>query len=227
MTEFPENSAGPIVKSKDTFYNDRLYRSILEARWAVFFDTLGISFKYESTKFDTPLGWYLPDFYFPNLRLWGEIKPTSPSSIEASKIQTVANASGEIGCIFSSFPSFNKFMNEDCTGYSSEPTGSLINLYLPNDKNPIRLSINEIYHFFKHDDEVTAHFFNAIVAGQNKDFFSPVPVTKAMLQMFLKAVPEWRRDYNQQKNQDIPDPTETEASIAALLKEISEKLPPK
>jgi hypothetical protein len=35
------------LKAIDTEYDGHLYRSRLEARWAVFFDTLDIPFEYE------------------------------------------------------------------------------------------------------------------------------------------------------------------------------------
>ena len=35
------------IKAIDTFYNDHLFRSRLEARWAVFFDAMKLPFRYE------------------------------------------------------------------------------------------------------------------------------------------------------------------------------------
>jgi hypothetical protein len=45
-----------------------LFRSRLEARWAVFFDTLRIKYAYEPEGFALQGGNYLPDFYIPNQR---------------------------------------------------------------------------------------------------------------------------------------------------------------
>ncbi len=51
------------IRPIDTVYNYRNYRSRLEARWAVFFDTLGILYEYEYEGYMLPDGsWYLPDF---------------------------------------------------------------------------------------------------------------------------------------------------------------------
>jgi hypothetical protein len=51
------------IKAIQTKYNGYHFRSRLEARWAVFFDTLGIKYLYENEGYDLgELGWYLPDF---------------------------------------------------------------------------------------------------------------------------------------------------------------------
>ena len=51
------------VKPIQTMYNGYLFRSRLEARWAVFFDAAGIKYKYENEGYELPDGsYYLPDF---------------------------------------------------------------------------------------------------------------------------------------------------------------------
>ena len=51
------------IKPKETIYNGYRFRSRLEARWAVFFDSLGVKYEYEPEGFELPgLGGYLPDF---------------------------------------------------------------------------------------------------------------------------------------------------------------------
>lgn len=51
------------IKHIDTEYNGYLFRSRLEARWAVFFDACGIEYEYEPEGFDLGDGLhYLPDF---------------------------------------------------------------------------------------------------------------------------------------------------------------------
>lgn len=64
-----------MIKAIDTHYKDHLFRSRLEARWAVYFDTLGVKWDYESEGFELENGRYLPDFYFPKYDFYGEIKP--------------------------------------------------------------------------------------------------------------------------------------------------------
>ena len=66
------------IKAIETTYKGYRFRSRLEARWAVFFDTLGIPWKYENEGYqkeiDTDLGTktkrYLPDFFLPSR--WGK-----------------------------------------------------------------------------------------------------------------------------------------------------------
>jgi hypothetical protein len=63
------------IQNIPTKYNGVNFRSRLEARWAVFFDTLGIQYFYEYEGFQLPSGWYLPDFWLPEFKKWIEIKP--------------------------------------------------------------------------------------------------------------------------------------------------------
>lgn len=63
------------ITVKETFYNGIKFRSRLEARWAVFFDALGIRYEYEPEGYNLPNGiGYLPDFYLPDLKIWIEVK---------------------------------------------------------------------------------------------------------------------------------------------------------
>lgn len=62
------------MKAIETFHNDHWFRSRLEARWALFFDTLGIEYQYEPEGFDLDGVWYLPDFYIPSADIFIEIK---------------------------------------------------------------------------------------------------------------------------------------------------------
>ena len=52
-----------MIKAIETRYKGYNFRSRLEARWAVFFDALGIAWEYEPEGFELPDGTrYLPDF---------------------------------------------------------------------------------------------------------------------------------------------------------------------
>lgn len=67
-----------MIKAIRTQYKGYSFRSRLEARWAVFFDAIGIQYQYEPEGFDLgDLGWYLPDFYLPEVDAWIEIKPNN------------------------------------------------------------------------------------------------------------------------------------------------------
>jgi hypothetical protein len=72
-----------MVQPIETRYAGCLFRSRLEARWAVFYDCLGIDWRYEPEGFDClDLGWYLPDFWLPAFQFVIEIKPGYPSEEE-------------------------------------------------------------------------------------------------------------------------------------------------
>lgn len=79
------------MKAIETKYNGRLYRSRLEARWAVFFDTAGIRVEYEAEGYRLPGGvLYLPDFRVPSLNAFIEIKPGELNDTEARKCGLLA-----------------------------------------------------------------------------------------------------------------------------------------
>ena len=51
------------IEVKETIYKGFRFRSRLEARWAVFLDSLGVEYEYEPEGFNLPgVGAYLPDF---------------------------------------------------------------------------------------------------------------------------------------------------------------------
>jgi hypothetical protein len=68
-------------------YAGTLFRSHLEARWAIFFDRLDLKWEYEPQGFDLGGTLYLPDFavYAACGTLWCEVKPewdADPAGIE-------------------------------------------------------------------------------------------------------------------------------------------------
>lgn len=69
---------GGCVKAIRTRYSGILFRSRLEARWAVFFDALGIAWEFEAEGYELEDGTqYLPDFWLPKFSggVYVEIKP--------------------------------------------------------------------------------------------------------------------------------------------------------
>ncbi len=59
-----------------TRYRHVLFRSRLEARWAVFFDALNLKWHYEPEGFAlADKEWYLPDFWLPEVGWFCEVKP--------------------------------------------------------------------------------------------------------------------------------------------------------
>jgi len=77
-----------MIKAIETRYKGYLFRSRLEARWAVFFDTLGIKWEYEQEGFELSGGTrYLPDFYLPTFAggIYAEVKPEGDDFEKARK----------------------------------------------------------------------------------------------------------------------------------------------
>lgn len=107
------------IEAIQTRYAGCFFRSRLEARWAVFFDHLGIKWEYEpqgvlvsnrlylpefpgTVNQDGPMPtWaYLPDFWLPEQEVWVEVKG-SLTTPEARKLLTTAaylSSAGGDGC---------------------------------------------------------------------------------------------------------------------------------
>ena len=102
-----------MIKAIETVYNGYRFRSRLEARWAVFFDVLGIEYQYEPEGFDLgEEGWYLPDFWlslnddrYNHAGYWVEIKGAKPTLSEMAKILALAVGSGHTAWLIHGPPS--------------------------------------------------------------------------------------------------------------------------
>jgi hypothetical protein len=73
------------IKTIETNYNGFRFRSRLEARWAVFFDHLGIKYEYEPEGFKLKSGkQYLPDFRLKGKYgdIWFEVQGPEPTKQE-------------------------------------------------------------------------------------------------------------------------------------------------
>ncbi|WBP92179.1 PDDEXK family nuclease [Kitasatospora cathayae] len=64
------------IQPIETRYAGHHFRSRLEARWAVFFDAIGITWEYEPQGYTVGLDRrpYLPDFWLPDLHAFVEVK---------------------------------------------------------------------------------------------------------------------------------------------------------
>jgi len=87
------------IKVIQTHYAGHHFRSRLEARWAVFFDHLGIRWQYETEGFDLVgrLSFtsyrYLPDFWLPDHEIWVEVKGKFNDSDLLKTIDCIATLS--------------------------------------------------------------------------------------------------------------------------------------
>ena len=89
------------MKAIQTRYNGYLFRSRLEARWAVFFNTLGLKWEYEPEGFDLGDGvYYLPDFRVTSpqgLISWYEVKRKGhPPCEKMAKFKALHCAQAEV-----------------------------------------------------------------------------------------------------------------------------------
>src|ERR1700744_4926102 len=81
----------------ETRYNGILFRSRLEARWAVFFDHLNIKWEYEHEGFNLEGVYYLPDFWLPDfdLGIYVECKPVEFNLSERNKANLLVLNTGK------------------------------------------------------------------------------------------------------------------------------------
>lgn len=81
------------IRAITTRYKGFAFRSRLEARYAVYFDHLGIKWDYEPEGFELGNGLrYLPDFWLPDWGLWVEIKPGPPDAAGIEKATRLAES---------------------------------------------------------------------------------------------------------------------------------------
>ncbi len=102
------------TKSIPTKYSGHTFRSRLEARVAVFFDVLNLSWEYEPEGYDLPInGWYLPDFLLKKNEklkhdIWVECKGKEPTIEEDNKLNELACTTGILGGFFISSETFTR-----------------------------------------------------------------------------------------------------------------------
>jgi hypothetical protein len=88
-----------VKKAIQTEWKGYKFRSRLEARWAVYFEAVGLEWEYEPEGFVLKDGsWYLPDFYLPTIEAWVEIKPKNGSRadvFEKLKLMMESGVSGK------------------------------------------------------------------------------------------------------------------------------------
>lgn len=82
-----------MIKAIETTYGGILFRSRLEARWAVFMDAMNVRYVYEPEAYDLGDCCYLPDFWLPDLNTFLEIKPVVPTEAESRKAVRLAEDS--------------------------------------------------------------------------------------------------------------------------------------
>lgn len=105
-----------MLKAIQTPYKGYRFRSRLEARWAVFFDALGMRWEYEPEGFELPNGRYLPDFFVhmradhhavkqhPGAGYWVEVKGGQPTERELTVLRELCSEGAHHGHLVVGLP---------------------------------------------------------------------------------------------------------------------------
>lgn len=107
-----------MFKSLPTMYKNCHFRSRLEARWAVYFDEMGIDWQYEREGYDLNGIYYLPDFWLPQVKMWAEVKPFLFSDEEMVKIEMLIRHTGFPVLMLIDAPDYQSY---DAIGPSYDP----------------------------------------------------------------------------------------------------------
>jgi hypothetical protein len=96
------------IPARPTWFEGILYRSQIEARWALFFRLMDIPAEYEETYFDLGGIFYRPDFWLPKQNCWVEVKGPAPSAHEKEKARRLAtHTSRPVYVVFGPIPEPN------------------------------------------------------------------------------------------------------------------------
>lgn len=104
------------LKAIETVYRGYRFRSRLEARWAVFFDALGLKWEYEKEGYDLgPAGLYLPDFWLVDVKMWAEVKPSREGDDQV-KCVALACATGFACLLLDGPPTYKEYWAGEAEG---------------------------------------------------------------------------------------------------------------
>ena len=113
-----------MLRAIETRYRGYRFRSRLEARWAVFFDALGIKWEYEIEGFYLNSGKYLPDFKLPFVYdrqrkqgVWVEIKGAEPTREENARCEGLCHSTGTSVILLVGPPPIDPWHSDGDGGY--------------------------------------------------------------------------------------------------------------
>lgn len=117
------------IKPIPTRYAATIFKSRLEARWAVFFDGMGIKWRYEYEGYNVNGKYYLPDFYLPEVKgehyepvgVFCEVKPLVDAADE--RIFELAKLTGRKTVLLVGEPSENFESIPGLWGYEAARAG--------------------------------------------------------------------------------------------------------
>ena len=94
-----------------TSYQGYRFRSRLEARWAVYWDSLGLQWWYEPQGYDLGFGIrYLPDFWLPEVQSFAEVKPGDLDRESARKIKLLVEQTHYPCVLLSGPPAYQPYL---------------------------------------------------------------------------------------------------------------------
>lgn len=94
-----------MIKAIETRYKGYRFRSRLEARWAVFFDALGVPWEYEAEGYELGGGLrWLPDFVVGDARVPFEIKPKGNEGDAVKKVSRYVTKTGQAAFVLVGAP---------------------------------------------------------------------------------------------------------------------------
>lgn len=143
-----------MITAIETQYRGYRFRSRLEARWAVFFDAMGIKWVYEPEGFNIDGLYYLPDFLLPQISTYAEVKPHGLSDEEIRKVNALALESGSKVIMLVDVPNDSEIyvVADPCTVESAFGNQQGLEDALNDDDNYIILSKNRTRCLFYDDN---------------------------------------------------------------------------
>lgn len=154
-----------------------LFRSRLEARWAVCLDSLGIKFWYEPEGFKLSGGeLYLPDFFLPDINYYAEVKPTQLTTPEVMKCEDLAHDSRRPVLLLEGPPDFRLYhaVCPYAAGTDSIITQCLLDIdyhkrkYYRDEKRLFMLT--DVEHEFEDEKCFTPQYRNAVYVSRSQRF---------------------------------------------------------
>lgn len=159
----------------ETIYKGYRFRSRLEARWAVFFDALGVKYEYEKEGFDIDGTWYLPDFYLPEMDIFVEIKPDLQSY--SSLLQSLADQTNKTVLNVCGVPYYGEY---EIISYSPGDD-EIFSCVFAEDRR------NEGFYWIINSDYTTGRMISKIKEQYQDHERYPMKDTDNLKQAYLKA----------------------------------------
>jgi hypothetical protein len=148
------------IKAIPTEYKGYLFRSRLEARWAVFLDAMGIEWEYEPEGFILSDGsYYLPDFYLTRFHCYFEVKRKSIKDTEEGNKAEANISDGSYTDRWAGLIAFGDPMDDDLRIFCQDTSEDTAGTY----ENPVTIGIHPVTQkpcLFSFEDCRERYFFD-------------------------------------------------------------------